>query len=43
MKQKKKWAVLALTVLLLGAGGLFLYRSGFFCRLHFYPGPAGLY
>ena len=30
MKQKKKWAVLALTVLLLGAGGLFLYRSGFF-------------
>ena len=30
MKQKKKWAVLALTVLLLGAGGLFLSRSGFF-------------
>ena len=30
MKQKKKWAVLALTVLLLAAGGLFLYRSGFF-------------
>ena len=30
MKQKKIWAVLALTVLLLGAGGLFLYRSGFF-------------
>ena len=30
MKQKKKCAVLALTVLLLGAGGLFLYRSGFF-------------
>lgn len=30
MKQKKKWVVLALTVLLLGAGGLFLYRSGFF-------------
>lgn len=30
MKQKKKWAVLALTVLLLGAGRLFLYRSGFF-------------
>ena len=30
IKQKKKWAGLALTVLLLGAGGLFLYRSGFF-------------
>ena len=30
MNQKKKWAVLALTVLLLGAGGLFLYCSGFF-------------
>ena len=30
MKQKKKWVILALTVLLLGAGGLFLYRSGFF-------------
>ena len=29
-KQRKKWAVLALTALLLGAGGLFLSRSGFF-------------
>ena len=37
MKQKKKWAVLALTVLLLAAGGLFLYRSGFFAAFTSIP------